>query len=133
MWNTGETGSVLNVDQPGLYFVTASNICGDFVDSAFVDFYLCDLKVPNVFTPNDDGSNDNFQLLFESGITSLNCIITNRWGNVVRTFNDPSFSWDGNNENGNAVQDGVYFYKIDAVTDGGNEVSKHGFVHLVRD
>lgn len=133
MWNTGATGSVLNVDQPGLYVVTASNICGDFADSAFVDFYLCDLKVPNVFTPNDDGSNDNFQLLFESGIASLNCIITNRWGNVIRTFNDPSFSWDGNNENGNAVQDGVYFYKIDAITDGGNEVSKHGFVHLVRD
>lgn len=133
MWNTGATGAVLDVDQPGLYVVTASNICGDFADSAFVDFYLCDLKVPNVFTPNDDGSNDNFQLLFESGITSLNCIITNRWGNVIRTFNQPNFSWDGTNEKGNAVQDGVYFYKIDAITDGGNEVSKHGFVHLVRD
>ena len=133
IWNTGSTGAVLNVDQPGLYVVTASNICGDFSDSAFVDFYLCDLKVPNVFTPNADGSNDNFQLLFESGISSLNCIITNRWGNVIRTFNEPSFTWDGTNENGNAVQDGVYFYKIDAITDGGNEVSKHGFVHLVRD
>ena len=133
MWNTGATGAVLDVDQPGLYVVTASNICGDFSDSAFVDFYLCDLKVPNVFTPNDDGSNDNFQLLFESGISSLNCIITNRWGNVIRTFNEASFSWDGTNENGNDVQDGVYFYKIDAITDGGNEVSKHGFVHLVRD
>ena len=39
---------------------------------------------------------------------------------------------DGTNEKGNDVPDGVYFYQVNAKTDGGNELSKHGFVHLVR-
>ena len=131
-WDNGASGPVADVTQTGTYTVTASNICGDYIASAYIDFYLCDLETPNVFTPNGDNSNDHFHLLFESGISELTCVITNRWGNVIRTFDSPSFMWDGTNEKGNDVPDGVYFYQVNAKTDGGNELSKHGFVHLVR-
>ena len=47
----------------------------------------------------------------------------------------PGDAFNGENlkDNIRALYATNYFYKIDAVTDGGNEVSKHGFVHLVRD
>ncbi len=131
-WNNGAIGPVTSITESGTYVVTASNMCGDYLDSAYIDFYLCDLETPNVFTPNGDNSNDNFHLLFQSGIATLTCVITNRWGNVIKVFDNPSFEWDGTDEKGNEVPDGVYFYKVDAVTDGGNELNKHGFVHLVR-
>lgn len=92
----------------------------------------CSLEVPNVFTPNADQVNDSFGLLSQSGITTLNCTIINRWGNVIRTFDKPNFSWDGTDNANNQVTAGIYFYTITATTSGGLEFTKHGFIHLIR-
>jgi gliding motility-associated-like protein len=76
--------------------------------------------------------NDTFGLLSQSGLTSLNCTIFNRWGNLIRTFDKPNFSWDGTDESNHPVTAGIYFYIITAKTSGGLEFTKQGFIHLIR-
>ena len=107
-------------------------MCGVSIDTASIEFYFCDIEVPNVFTPNNDGNNDYFQLLFFGGIKTFNCTILNRWGQVIREYDNPAFMWDGKDESGDDVLEGVYFYIAKAVSNGGNEILKHGNVTVVR-
>ncbi|MDB3905328.1 gliding motility-associated C-terminal domain-containing protein [Crocinitomicaceae bacterium] len=132
LWNNGNTSTSTNMSETGLFIVTVSNSCGEFIDSADIVFFDCDLEAPNVFTPNDDGINDNFQLIQYQGIKTFQCLIYNRWGNLMADYDKPDFLWDGKNKKGNNAEDGVYFYVIQAVTNGGKEINKHGKVHLIR-
>jgi gliding motility-associated-like protein len=133
-WSNGQQGGLsISVDQEGQYWVSVNNNCGFQSDSATVMFITCDLDVPNVFTPNGDGANDNFQLVEYQGLQNFNILILNRWGNVMREFNDPSFQWDGTDKNGNPVTEGVYFYVVKTETMNGKPIEKHGFVQLIRE
>jgi gliding motility-associated-like protein len=132
LWSTGETTSTISVTETGEYIVSTTNMCGVSIDTATINFYFCDIEVPNVFTPNNDGNNDYFQLLFFGGIKTFNCTILNRWGQVIREYDNPAFMWDGKDEAGDDVLEGVYFYIAKAVSNGGNEIMKHGNVTLVR-
>ena len=132
LWNNGSTSTSVNMSETGLFIVTVANTCGEFSDSANIVFFDCDLEPPNVFTPNDDGVNDNFQLVQYQGIKTFQCYIYNRWGNLMADYDKPDFLWDGKNKKGNMAEDGVYFYVIQAVTNGGKEINKHGKVHLIR-
>ena len=64
--------------------------------------------IPNVFTPNDDGYNDNFYIrnLPASG---TQVIISNRSGSIVYRNDNYNYEnlWDGGD-----VADGIYFYTI---------------------
>lgn len=71
-----------------------------------------ELSIPNVFTPNQDGTNDLY-MVNGKGITEYNIVIVNRWGNVVFESNDITDSWDGTS-NGKPCVEGVYFYSIKA-------------------
>ena len=93
---------------------------------------IVSLKQCDYISPNNDGTNDYFQLLFFGGIKTFNCTILNRWGQVVREYDNPAFMWDGKDESGEDVLEGVYFYIAKAVSNGGNEIMKHGNVTLVR-
>ena len=132
LWSTGASTSAISVTETGNYMVTASNMCGVSIDSATIEFYFCDLELPNVFTPNGDGTNDYFQLLFFDGLKTFSCTILNRWGQTIREYDDPAFMWDGKDESGDDILQGVYFYIVKAVSNGGNEIVKQGNVTLVR-
>ena len=86
-------------------------------------------KIPNVFTPNNDGENDLF-FITSTGLEDYDLLILNRWGNVVFETSDPKESWDGT-INGNPCSEGVYFYKLTAKQNK-TEIKKHGFLTLVR-
>jgi flagellar hook assembly protein FlgD len=72
-------------------------------------------------------------MLFYGGLSTFECIIVNRWGNTIRTFDYPAFQWDGTDENGDKLEEGVYFYIAHTVTNAGDEIQKQGLVHLVRE
>ena len=103
-------------------------------DTSFVD-------VPNVFTPNGDGDNDNFVVKYTS-MRSLNIKIFNRWGKEVFSVNKNNLgtyadsgmeiAWDGK-INGRYASPGVYYYVIEGRGRDDRKRKKQGFVHLFRE
>lgn len=72
---------------------------------------VCVLEVPNVFTPNDDGVNDLYQIATNCPLEGFELTVINRWGQVVFHSTDSHVNWNGN-ENGNALASGVYFFSL---------------------
>ena len=71
------------------------------------------LYVPNTFTPNNDGVNDVWKIVYESTCwKQIDFQIYNRWGDVVFRGADDEF-WDGSLNGGlYYVADGVYTYTL---------------------
>lgn len=70
--------------------------------------------IPNIFTPNGDGINDQYKII-SSGIESMEGEIYDRWGLKLFTWNQKNDGWDGRSPTGAAVPDGVYFYIIKVI------------------
>ena len=85
------------------------------------------IEVPNVFTPNGDGTND-FYFINSKGMIELSITIVNRWGEVVYKSNDIEGKWDGTSK-GNLCADGVYFYILNAKSKT-QEYQKEGHITL---
>jgi flagellar hook assembly protein FlgD len=56
------------------------------------------------------------------------CEIRNRWGNVVYSYTDIDGGWDGKSNSGQTVAPGVYFYYIQAKTEGDQEIVQQGAI-----
>ena len=123
--------------EEGTYLVSLAVTEGSCSDTAYqviiVNLILpLSFDTPNIFTPNNDSSNDVFTLNGKN-VGTLELIILNRWGNVVFESTDPDASWNGRNNNtGNECSDGVYFYKYKITGQGEQSAEGHGFVQLVR-
>ena len=123
----------------GCYVVTATDSVqyGNESDSSnVVCFDNCPYYwLPNVFTPNGDGSNDFFTALEPYyHIESIDMHIYNRWGEQVFHTTDPDVKWDGiHMKSGNPATDGVYYYHCTLYTirlTGIDPVNIKGFIHL---
>jgi gliding motility-associated-like protein len=70
--------------------------------------------IPNTFTPNGDGINDNFKIISGPDLSSFHIWIFDRWGNKVFDSTDPDFLWNGTDQYaGNSpMNTGVYSYVI---------------------
>jgi gliding motility-associated-like protein len=88
------------------------------------------INIPNVFTPNNDGINDLFEITY-SNIENINITVYNRWGSQV-FFGYDNFNWDGTNEL-QLCSTGVYFYIINYTNVETKEFEqKQGYIHLLR-
>ena len=72
-----------------------------------------DCVVPNVFTPDASGDNDNFRIRGLDGYMGSRLIIYNRYGTIVfqdETATDAEFElvWNGRYDNGNDAPEGTY-------------------------
>ena len=84
------------------------------------------LFIPNIFTPNSDGINDNFKIRYNGELKEcFEVKIFNRWGNIVFTSSNPDFSWDGKNQFGILQPAGTYFYLIQI-----SDIKRRGFIQL---
>ncbi|MEZ4775576.1 MAG: gliding motility-associated C-terminal domain-containing protein [Bacteroidia bacterium] len=122
--------------EPGIYTVklTAYDPRFSCPDTATLTFEVVPdgvIFIPNAFTPNGDGNNDVFYLVGE-GLVSMELNIFDRWGTKVRTLNSLSDGWDGYNNQGLAVQEGVYVYALNAVLNNGTQISRGGTITLIR-
>ena len=90
-------------------------------------------RIPNGFTPNGDGVNDEFRIvgLPVENITKYNLQIFNRWGQVVFTSTNILESWDGK-MNGQQCPEGIYCWAIYYEDNKKAKVSNKGTVMLVR-
>ncbi len=107
-------------------------------DSVCIDIYDClDYRLPNVFTPNGDGSNDLFQP-FEPyhGVEKVEIFIYNRWGKRVFHTQDPAILWDGTDEmTHQPCSAGVFYYACNVYVNtltGMLSYPLHGSITLIK-
>ncbi|AWA29573.1 hypothetical protein HYN48_05425 [Flavobacterium magnum] len=81
--------------------------------------------LPKGFSPNNDGRNDTFKVV---GCDILKLELFNRWGTKVNSFNHYNNTWNGDDDRGEQLPDGTYFYVAEMV-DG---TTKSGWVYLNR-
>ncbi len=135
--NTSETGVLSNslnwthVPEETSSYIIEGEIEGcyayDTVDVRVIHPY----EAPYFFSPNGDGIDDGWIIVNLADYEFYTVLLYNRWGNVVRKYVNEMESWDGKNEWGNDVPDGVYYYVIQtAVRDEPRELS--GYVTITR-
>lgn len=110
-----------------IYQFSVTDQCGYVSsDTVFVDISAdCQVIVPNIFTPNGDGKNDEF-IVTGNGIRTFSIAIYNRWGKKLYESTDLKSGWDGGNSS-----DGTYFYIMKAETVNGKSVDKQGYFQLL--
>tara|TARA_B100001250_G_scaffold162262_1_gene139419 strand:- start:13806 stop:16721 length:2916 start_codon:yes stop_codon:yes gene_type:complete len=113
-WWNGSVVNPINLGiSPGNYSVSVLDDNGCAADTSFVIATMTSECIPNVFTPNDDDINDTWSLedsfLFEDSEVK----VYNRFGRLVFQSIGYHDQWDGTNEKGDDVVDGVYFYSIE--------------------
>ena len=128
---------------PGVYvyeaFVTDSNECLAILSQEVVviaePVEICDPNnyfIPNMFTPNDDGSNDIFRLRSRlADLIEMELIVYNRWGEEVFRTKDINIGWDGTFK-GDRLPPDVYGYYLKVVCPGDDQVELQGNVTLIR-
>ncbi len=89
------------------------------------------VEIPNVFTPNGDGTNDLFTIK-STGVKEISLNIFNRWGQQLYSFSGPKAAWDGKTHSNTDVPTGTYFYFVVATGFDGQEIKKQGTVNLFR-
>ena len=94
-----------------VHLKASNDVCSDTA-SIYVTVSESNLQVPNVFTPNGDGINDEFRVAYKS-IVRFHCWVYNRWGRAVFEWTDPQKGWDGTIGSAKAAS-GPYFYVIEA-------------------
>ena len=91
-----------------------------------------DYTTPNAFTPNGDGSNDEFCLKgWSECATSFYISIFNRWGEKVYDSEDPSFCWDGKYL-GAELNSAVFVFYIKAEIMNMGTITKKGNITLIK-
>jgi gliding motility-associated-like protein len=142
-WDFGDTLGTSNAQNPSYYYRRS----GDFTvtlrvtsalgctDTAQRRVHVSDdftVFIPNVFTPNGDGSNDQFAVT-GIGIQNLDIAIFDRWGVSMWTGRGVNAKWSGTAPNGTDASEGTYFYQLTATTyTGGRQFRRSGTVTLLR-
>jgi len=143
-WEFGDGGTSSAVSpthlytQPGVYTVSLTATDGDCSDGATLTIIVTSpvldpssVTVPNVFSPNGDGVND--QLEVEStALLSLEVSILNRWGQVVAELDRVRQSWSGRTGAGEELPEGTYFYVLKAEGEDGKRYDLTGTITLLR-
>ena len=132
---------VVNLIQDVEYTLTVIDVNGcSATGNIFVELDANrNVYIPNVFSPNGDGPNDEFRIFPCRGVTNINFAkIFDRWGELV--FEDTNLAadclggtrlWDGT-LNGRDIKPGVYVYLIEIEFLDGIKLLYRGDVTLLR-
>ena len=114
-------------------YVENQNGCSDTVYGTQIVEGEYAFFLPNSFTPNGDGVNDEFYPVGDKvSVDNYSFKVFNRWGEMVFSTNEFGTGWDGKYQN-NQVSTDAYVWKIDLVdASTGEEKSFNGYVLLTR-
>lgn len=113
-WSTGDSTQIIEVSDSGHYWVRINTGMCIQTDTIFIDGGLGGapgLFIPNCFSPNADGLNDQF-LAKGVDVTSFDMKIFNRWGELFFESKDLNKGWDGTYM-GNYVPNDIYVWVIE--------------------
>lgn len=109
----------------GTYKVTAAvaHTCGIDTISKTINVVNCDtlrpncgIRLPDAFTPNGDGLNDDVHPVIQCPLSKYDFYIYNRWGELVFHSADPAARWNGRYKEKDCEL-GVYNYFIQYYAD----------------
>ena len=110
VWDLGDgnmgTGDSLiySYQEDGLYDINLTAISNECQESFDLSLFVGTIEVPNVFTPNDDGINDFFEVRSE---VDVQLAIYNRWGKQLYASDNYQNDWRGE-----GLAAGIYFYEL---------------------
>jgi len=119
-------------DESTIYSVEIidGNGCQGSAESEIIISAECNgIFFPNMFSPNNDGLNDNFCILANC-ISGIEFRIYNRFGETMFTSFSTEDCWDGTHRN-KPVNSGAYVYQL-IYTENGEEKVASGSITLVR-
>lgn len=131
-WSTGSVANGILVTSGQELSVTAldQNGCAAAATTVVIE-EECDLLIPNVFTPNGDGTNESWLPL--GGFVSAAARIFNRWGDLVFEGDMVKRTWTGKHyQNAGECSEGVYYYVILFTRSDGSSMERSGHVQLNR-
>lgn len=147
IWSNGRFGHKIEVNHGGDYSVVMRNVCDTVEHTVHVKPILCGCQVyvPNAFTPDNDGKNDQFKPVLDCEYDEYTFHVFDRWGRPVFQSNDLNEGWYGQVEgtaSGKTKESSLYF-AIDGVylwevvlkrsPDGFPKIERtHGYVHVLR-
>ncbi len=114
-----------------LLTVTSPDGCTEYDTVTIFVNQLTIIEVPNAFSPNGDGINDEIFVLNHEVSELLEYTIFNRWGEIIFTTKDINGGWDGF-VNGKEADMGTYVYLVRAIGLGGEFFQRQGNIILVR-
>lgn len=124
----------LTTDSSAFFVVTGTDANG-CTDTVHVSIYMYPepvVEMPNAFTPNNDGSNDEFKPAYKRNIfVEYKLIVYSRWGETVFDSYDIGEGWDGMHNGYPAISD-VYPYTFDYELVDGKKGRIVGQVTLIR-
>ncbi|MCE3280595.1 MAG: hypothetical protein K0S44_2786 [Bacteroidetes bacterium] len=113
--------------------VTSNAGCKDTIMHCIIIDPEFTFFIPNAFSPNDDGINDEFYGKGEN-IMKYEMSVYDRWGNLTFYTNDINKHWNGRfqNEGAEVLLEDVYVYTV-RLTDHRNKIHKYlGTVTIVK-
>ncbi len=120
------------VGRRGIYYIKSTTLPDSciLVTPVQVEIIIPDYVIPNTFSPNSDGVNDQLTVLIASAVKVKDFKIFNRWGDVVYITTDINNYWTGFRDT-SEVPVGVYYWVIDGILDS-KRYLRSGYVTLVR-
>ena len=95
LWNNGSTDRYLTIYDAGVYFVEIGKNGCYSTDTTIIRKSTPAIFLPNAFTPNGDGINDEFKVINPNNFVDFRMWIQNRNGNTVYSNNNAYEGWDG--------------------------------------
>ncbi len=127
--------SGVKIDGDICYWVTAAPVSGSSnqhgISNAICIQPESDIFIPQAFTPNGDGNNDEYKPFFSYPPQEYLFIVYDRTGAKVFQTEDLGDAWDGRLKNGKPANEGVYAYYIKFRTAKGRLIEKRGTFSLV--
>lgn len=108
------------------YTLTVFDTCGNSTQQSIEIVVKCDIVIPNIFTPNNDGINEFFEILYLDQYPNSRVVVFDRWGKKVYENANYQNNWDGDGHS-----DGTYYYIV--TPSDPDQEEQHGHVTLIRE
>lgn len=113
-----------------MYTVELTDTNGCKATDQVIVYFRGSLFIPNTFTPNGDGINDQFFALTHE-VTELRLLVFDRWGKEIFETDKLGGAWDGTYHGTESPID-TYVWRVDYTTTNGSPYTKFGHVNLIR-